>query len=160
MEYTLSLWDKPNLKTKTRQVEEFGETIHAVSELCILAMQELDGVGLAANQIGFDHSLFVYKNDDNTVQTLVNPRIVSLYLPKQKILEACLSIPEYSFEVPRYTKVTVEAQDLHGNPLTIESEGLKAQIFQHEIDHLNGVRIIDRLSKADKKRTIRYLKRN
>jgi len=160
MTYNLLLWDSLCLKTKTNYVVTFNDSLEKISQTCTIAMQELNGVGLAANQIGFDCSLFVYQDQESEeIITLVNPVITEFDLPKKKIIEACLSIPEYSFEVPRYTKVTVEAQKLDGEALTIEAEGLNAQIFQHEIDHLNGIRILDRLGPAEKKRSIRYLKR-
>lgn len=158
MNYDLKYWDELELKTIAKTVDIFDESIREKSALMIEAMIDLRGVGLAANQIGFRESILVYRLDeDDEPKTLVNAKIVKLFPPKIKLEEGCLSIPEFALEIPRYEKIIVEAQDLNGKELTIEVDGLHAQILQHEIDHLNGIRIIDRLGSTKKKLFIKYI---
>lgn len=160
MSYQFYFWDNLHLKTKASKVTLFNQNLKDISDLAIQAMIDLEGVGVAANQIGFDEALFVYRDPETeAIETVINPTIVDFSLPKQKMYEGCLSIPEYTFIIPRYENITVNANNLSGEIVTIKAEGFKAQILQHEIDHLNGVRILDRLSQADKKRAIKQIKK-
>lgn len=105
------------------------------------------GVGLAANQVGVLKRLIVVLIDDDIVP-FVNPRIVKKSKEKESESEGCLSFPRLYGTVPRHYSVRVVAYDLDMNPLKIEAEGMTARIFQHEIDHLNGVTFNTRAEKG------------
>lgn len=127
----------------------------------VRAMKELNGMGLAANQIGFDERMFVYQiHDQADAIAVINPQIIRYGLPKLKVSEGCLSIPGIEFLVTRYTSVTLRAQDLSGHWFTIKAREQLAQVFQHEVDHLNGIRCVDRLPNAEKKRALKAMKAN
>lgn len=124
-------------------VTDMGETMFAAP-----------GVGLAAPQIGVNKRIIVYdanageKEDSgkNEYNALINPEIVSSGGSIISENEACLSVKDYSADVKRYETVTVEALDIDGNKITIDAKGILAVIMQHEIDHLDGVLFIDRIS--------------
>ena len=109
------------------------------------------GVGLAAPQIGVSKQIAIMNpepEDDAKLIKMINPRIVAVSDEKVKIEEGCLSVPGVRADVERPERVTVLYQDENGKERTLEAEGLLARIVQHELDHLNGVLFIDRLSFA------------
>lgn len=123
-------------------------------------LYEAPGIGLAAPQIGVLKRVVVYDLEDGLV-VLCNPRIVSS--SEERILdeEACLSVPGISLMVERAARVVCEAQDMSGQNLTIEAEGLHARLLQHEIDHLDGVLLIDRATPEERKAALRrYVEAN
>jgi peptide deformylase len=111
-------------------------------------MYAAPGIGLAANQVGLLKQLIIYDvnhDKDRDPSVLINPEIV---MAEGEILyeEACLSVIDYSAEVSRSARIKVRGVDRHGNPVDIEAEDLLAICLQHEIDHLNGILFIDRIS--------------
>ncbi|MCF6249083.1 MAG: peptide deformylase [Desulfobacula sp.] len=133
-----------------KMVSDMGET-----------MFDAPGVGLAAPQIGVNKRLIIYdinaaNHDDEgskkQFKALINPVITASTGSIISESEACLSVVDYSADVKRYEAVTVEAQDIDGNKLEIQARGILAVIMQHEIDHLDGILFIDRISLL--KRTI------
>jgi peptide deformylase len=113
-------------------------------------MYDAPGVGLAAVQAGIDKRIIVYDAEADEVnrdyQTLINPEIVSFEGEMISENEGCLSVPDFRSNVKRFALVTVTGLDRTGKPVTIEAEGLLSVILQHEIDHLNGILFIDRIS--------------
>ncbi len=146
----------PRLAKKSTPVEAVDDTIRTLIDDMTETMYEADGVGLAAPQVGITKRLIVIdvdqKNDEQGNPIERNPRAIVnpvITAKEGKIVweEGCLSVPEYNDEVERAAKVVCEGLDRDGNPLRIEAEGLLAVCLQHEIDHLDGVLFVDRLSR-------------
>jgi len=146
----------PVLRVKTGRVEKIDNSLDQLIQDMIETMHAAPGVGLAANQIGVSLQLAVIdlssREDDeqrHPLMVIINPEILSL---EGTVVEeeGCLSIPDYAEKVKRASKVRVRAQDLTGKSFEITAEGLLAKALQHEIDHLNGVLFIDRLSPLKK----------
>jgi peptide deformylase len=139
----------PVLREKSAPVSEFDQELARLAADMADTMYLAPGVGLAANQIGVARQLLVYDPEPDPekrhYRVLVNPRIVRAE-GEEPGDEGCLSVRELCAEVKRAWKVVVEARDLEGNPLTIEAEDFPARVLQHEIDHLNGILFIDRIS--------------
>jgi peptide deformylase len=139
------------LRKDTELVTEFDEALQVLVDDMIETMREAPGVGLAAPQIGISKKLVVieYGNeDDETIPkqlfVLANPEIVDRSEETVRGVEGCLSVPELVGSVDRAKVVTVKAQDHKGKNLKIRAEGWLARIFQHEIDHINGILYTDR----------------
>lgn len=139
----------PELKNPTQKVDFFTDELEKIARNMIETMYSAPGIGLAANQIGVSLQLATIDlsvgEDSSKLITLCNPQIVSSE-GEQKGEEGCLSIPEFSDTIVRPKKMTVKGQDVHGNEILIEAEGLMARCLSHEIDHLNGILFIDHLS--------------
>ena len=137
----------PLLKQPSAKVERFGDDLWALIERMFEIMYASSGVGLAAPQVGVPIRLFVYnptgRGEDEGV--CVNPRIVAGDGAAVEE-ESCLSMPGVRSKVKRYARVTVRAQNEHGEPMELAAEGLGARIFQHETDHLDGVLLVDRMT--------------
>ena len=137
-------------------VEKIDETIHALIEDMGETMADAPGVGLAAPQVGENIRLIVYDPSAGTKEKeedsgkrftpLVNPEIIHAEGSIVSEDEACLSVPDYSADVKRYSRVTVTAMNREGKQITFDAEGIQAVIMQHEIDHLDGILFIDRIS--------------
>lgn len=110
------------------------------------AMEEANGVGLAANQIGLDMKVFVAQVE-RKFYAVFNPEITSVSKEMELSTEGCLSVPEIMGEVPRHYRVTLAGLDKSGKKTTIKAWGLLARVFQHEVDHLDGKLFIDHLKK-------------
>lgn len=139
------------LRQKAEPVESFDRDLQLLVDDMIETMREAPGVGLAAPQIGLSKRLVVVEfgneNDESIparVYVLVNPEIVKMSDETVRGVEGCLSVPNLVGSVDRSKVVTVKAKDQFGKPLKIRAEGWLARIFQHEIDHVNGVLYIDR----------------
>ncbi len=153
---TIRTYPDPVLRNKTARIEKIDGSLDRLIQDMIETMHAAPGVGLAANQVGVPLQLAVIdlSGRENSEQrhplfVIINPVIVS---SEGSIVEeeGCLSIPDYSEKVKRAAKVKVRAQDRTGKPFEIEAEGLLAKAFQHEIDHLNGLLFVDRLSPLKK----------
>lgn len=147
----------PVLKSRSSRVKDFDESLKQLAEEMVRVMREREGVGLAANQIGRLKRIFVAAFEDEEY-VLVNPEIEERSETTEKDIEGCLSIPETRVEVERPVTVTVSGQDLSGEPVRVEAEGLLARIFQHEIDHLDGVLILDRTDRESRKNALREIR--
>ena len=142
----------PILKKKAFPVENIDGGINCLIDDMIETMYDLEGVGLAAPQVGRSLSLAVLDvplDKDHirgeNLMVLINPEITT-HEGETTYDEGCLSIPKYTVEVSRWEKVTVNALDRNGNDITIDADGLLAIAIQHEVDHLNGLLIINRIS--------------
>lgn len=147
----------PVLKSRATPVKEFDESLEHLAEEMMRVMREAEGVGLAANQIGRLKRIFVAAHEDEEY-AIVNPVIEERSDTTEKDIEGCLSIPETRVEVERPTAVTVSGQTPSGEPVRVEAEGLLARIFQHEIDHLDGVLILDRTDRESRKNAMREMR--
>ncbi len=130
------------LKKKARPVEKVDDRIRMIIDDMLDTMRDADGVGLAAPQVGILKRIVVIEVDDK-VYELVNPVIVERSKETEVNNEACLSCPGVTAAVERPVKVTVEALDRNGNPCRYSGEGLLCMAFCHEIDHLDGLTIVD-----------------
>ncbi len=137
------------LKTPSRPVDFFNAELEKIARNMIETMYSAPGIGLAANQVGLNIRFATIDlsvgEDAKQLITICNPEIVSSE-GEQKSEEGCLSIPDFSDTIARPRKVTVRGQDIHGDPIEFEAEGLLARCVSHEIDHLNGILFIDHLS--------------
>ena len=147
----------PVLKSRATPVKEFDESLERLAEDMFRIMREAEGVGLAANQIGRLKRIFVAAYDDEEY-AIINPTIEERSDEVEKDVEGCLSIPEVRVEVERPNAVTITGQDLLGAPVRIEAEGVLARVFQHEVDHLDGVLILDRTDRESRKRAMREMR--
>jgi len=149
----------PILKTKARAVERFDDELRdEVARMGIL-MHDALGIGLAAPQVGIAHRVIVYRVEpDSPVVALVNPDIEWFSRDEEVSEEGCLSLPMIHVDVERPVAVLVNARDEHGAEIIIEASGLEARVIQHEIDHLDGILILDRTSREQRKAAMRALR--
>jgi len=140
----IHIWPERILRKKSRKVEKADAKIKCLLEEMLSLMRVSGGVGLAANQVGLDLRLIIVEAENQTFK-LVNPRIVRKE-GSTSFLEGCLSFPGLELEVKRANKVWISAQNEESESIKINAEGFLAVIFQHEIDHIEGVVFIDRIS--------------
>jgi peptide deformylase len=149
----------PVLRAKALAVERFDETLAQEVERMGVLMHDALGVGLAATQLGVLHRVLVYRAyAEDPLTALVNPVIEWRSEELESALEGCLSLPGVHVEVERAARVRVSAQDERGEPLEIETEGLTARVIQHEVDHLDGILILDRISREARKEAMRAMR--
>jgi peptide deformylase len=147
----------PVLKTCASPVERFDDSLSHLAQEMLATMREQEGVGLAANQVGRLKRILVAAVEDQEY-VIVNPTIEERARSTEKDLEGCLSIPGIQVEVERPTAVTVSGQDASGAPLRLEASGLLARVLQHEVDHLDGVLILDRTDRQSRKDAMREMR--
>lgn len=149
----------PVLRTKARPVDRFDDTLRDEVARMGLLMEDALGIGLAATQVGVLHRLLVYRiHPQAPVTALVNPEVEWAGKESECLEEGCLSLPSVLVDVDRPIHVRVRAHDEHGEEILIEASGLEARVIQHEIDHLDGVLILDRTSREQRKQAIRALR--
>jgi peptide deformylase len=144
----------PVLKTRAAPVETFDHSLAHLTEEMLATMRENDGVGLAANQVGRLRRVLVASVEDEDY-VIVNPVLSDRSETTERLQEGCLSIPGINVEVERPTAVTVTGQDASGEPLRIEARDMLARVLQHEVDHLDGVLILDRTDRQSRKAAMR-----
>lgn len=155
-------YPEPVLFEPTKPVEEFGDGLRELAESMVATMHAAPGIGLAAPQVGRSERLCVLdlsvgENEDELL-ILVNPRVVEQEGTVREE-EGCLSFPDLMLIVPRPERVVVEADDLDGNPIVVEGDELLARCLHHEIDHLDGVIFLDRVSPLKRDIARRKIKR-
>ena len=149
----------PILKTKARMVERFDDELRDEVMRMAALMNDALGIGLAAPQVGISHRVLVYRVEpDSPTVALVNPKIEWSSRDEEILEEGCLSLPFVHVDVERPVAVLVNARDEHGDELVIEATGLEARVIQHEIDHLDGILILDRTSREQRKAAMRALR--
>lgn len=140
----------PVLRQPAAEVVAFDDGLRALLRDMFATMYHAEGIGLAAPQIGVSSRVIVLdlrrENEDDEPMALVNPRLVWASPEKAKQPEGCLSIPTLEEVVERSAEVRVEAHDAEGDPVSIEADALLARALQHEIDHLDGILFLDRVS--------------
>jgi peptide deformylase len=141
----------PVLRRKAHKVTDFDKDFSQLVDDMIDTMREAPGVGLAAPQVGVSKRLVVieYGDEENEeapkkLFVLVNPEIISQSEETVKGIEACLSVPGLVGEVDRFEAIAIKGQNRHGKPVKVKAQGWLARIFQHEIDHLDGIIYTDR----------------
>ena len=151
----------PVLRMRANEVEEGDESLPALAERMGRLMQEARGVGLAAPQIGVLRRVLVYQTSDEVpLVALVNPRVVETSEELETSEEGCLSLGSATVVVPveRPSALTVEGTSPDGEPLRIEADGLEARVIQHELDHLDGVLIVDRTTPEGRREALAQLR--
>jgi peptide deformylase len=149
----------PALRTRARPVEVFDATLVEEVRRMERLMDDALGIGLAATQLGVMHRVLVYRIEtDAPLGVLVNPVLEWSGDEVETLEEGCLSLPGVGVEVERPVRVRVSAQDETGAPLVIEASGLEARVIQHEVDHLDGVLILDRTSRDQRKQAMRAMR--
>jgi peptide deformylase len=151
----------PVLRMPTHEVTEFDDALRTLVVRMIAVMQRSQGVGLAAPQIGVLARVLVHQaEEDAEPMALVNPTIVASSPERESTEEGCLSLDAagVTVEVERPASVTVEARTPAGDELRLEVDGLTARVIQHEVDHLDGVLIIDRTSPEQRKAALGKLR--
>jgi peptide deformylase len=149
----------PVLRTRARPVEQIDDALRSEIARMGELMNDALGVGLAATQVGVLHRLLVYRVlPDAPLAALINPEIEWQGSEKEVGEEGCLSLPSVLVDVERPVHVRVRAVNEHGDPMTIEASGLEARVIQHEIDHLDGVLILDRTTRDQRKEAMRALR--
>jgi len=149
----------PVLKSRARRVERFDDELRAEIERMGRIMSDSLGIGLAATQVGKLHRVLVYRVEpDSPIVPVLNPEIEWSGEELEVFEEGCLSLEGVHVDVERPVFVRVRAQDERGDPVTIEASGLEARVLQHEIDHLDGVLILDRTSREQRKEAMRILR--
>ena len=152
----------PVLRQRTREVANLNGELQQLIDDMVETMYAAPGVGLAANQVGSTHRLFVANpaedHDPSKLLVVINPEIMESD-GEFAHEEGCLSIPEFREEVGRARRVLLRGLDRHGKPIEVDGKDLLARIFQHEMDHLDGLFFVDRLSPAKRDILVRKLKK-
>lgn len=153
------IYPDPILRKPTRPVRPGSPEARIISEALLEAFARVEGMGLAANQIGFPLRAAVVRLEENDGPiVLLNPRVLWRAEELEVDEEGCLSLPGVWAEVPRPRAVKVEYQDGEGARHVLEAEGLKARLLLHELDHLDGVLFIDHLPPAERQRVLRVFR--
>jgi peptide deformylase len=152
-------WGDPVLNSRARPVERFDDELRTQIETMGRIMEDALGIGLAATQLGKLQRVLVYRVEpDSPVNAVVNPTIEWRGEELETAEEGCLSLRGVLVDVERPLFIRVGAQDEHGEPITIEASGLEARVLQHEIDHLDGVLILDRTARDQRKAALKLLR--
>ena len=152
-------WGDPVLRTRARPIDRFDDALREEVARMGEIMNDALGVGLAATQLGVLHRLLVYRvQPESDVAALVNPEIEWAGEALEVAEEGCLSLPEVLVDVERPLHVRVRGRDENGDEVVVEATGLEARVIQHEIDHLDGVLILDRTTREQRKDAMRALR--
>ena len=146
------------LRLRAREVETFDGELATLVERMTRLMHDAQGVGLAANQVGVLRRVLVFQPADEGVTALVNPRIVERSSELETDSEGCLSLQGVRVPVERSVHVSVEARDEKGSELRLELSELAARVLQHELDHLDGVLILDRTAPESRREALGILR--
>ena len=154
----IRVFGDPVLRQRAAEVDDIDGTLARLADDMLVTMYEAPGLGLAAPQVGVQKRLFVYDlQDDTGPQVIVNPTIVEArgeWLHE----EGCLSVPGLAFEIVRPKEVHVTGWDIDGKELSIEGDEMLARLLQHEIDHLDGVLLLQHLDPDQRKQALRELR--
>ena len=152
-------WGDPVLRSQTNEVTDFGPELRQQIEEMSYLMDDAIGCGLAAPQVGSLSRFFIYKIEaDGPVSVLINPVITWRSDEEEVDFEGCLSLEPIVVEVSRAVSIRVEAQDINGKPVELEAEGFEARVIQHEYDHLDGVMIVDRTEREQRREALGQLR--
>ena len=151
----------PVLRLEAQEVQEFDDDLTQLVERMKRLMQDARGVGLAATQVGVLRRVFVIQEEEEKEpRALVNPAIVDRSDETEPDDEGCLSLQGVAVEVERTLRIRIEARDEEGQPVELELEGLPARVAQHELDHLDGVLILDRTTDEDRREALAILRQS
>jgi peptide deformylase len=153
------MFGDPVLKSRASEVTRFGPELEHEAARMISIMSDALGVGLAATQLGIMHRLLVFQaGGDATPTAIVNPELEWLSAGLAIAEEGCLSLPGIAVDVERPLHARVRGRDLGGEEVLVEASGLEARVLQHEIDHLDGVLILDRTEREQRRGALRALR--
>jgi peptide deformylase len=156
--YSIRLYGDPVLRQRAADVDDIDGTLKQLADDMVQTMYEAPGVGLAAPQVGVQKRMFVYDTGDGTgPATVVNP-VLAEARGEWTFDEGCLSIPGLSWPIVRPKEVHLTGLDLDGNEISIEADEYLARVFQHEVDHLDGVLLVQRLDEDQRKEAKRILR--
>jgi peptide deformylase len=156
--HTIRVFGDPVLKRPTVEVTDIDGSMVKLVDAMYETMYEAPGVGLAAPQVGVQKRFFVYDiADDSGPHVVFNPEVVEA-TGEWTYEEGCLSLPGLSFEIVRPKVVTMRGIDIDGNEVVVQGDELLGRVFLHEIDHLDGVLMLDRLDRDERKRAMRELR--
>lgn len=155
-ELTIRQYGDPVLKERTRDVEDIDGAVVSLVDSMIETMYAAPGSGLAANQVGVQRRIFVYDAGEGA-RTIINPRILESD-GEWVYEEGCLSIPGLSWEIVRPNAVHLVGLDLDGNEISIETKEFEGRVFQHELDHLDGILLVERLDDDQRKDALKILR--
>ncbi|MGI9578413.1 MAG: peptide deformylase [Microthrixaceae bacterium] len=148
----------PVLRARSEEVTDIDGELVELTRTMFQTMYDAPGIGLAAPQVGIAQRFFVYDlGDDDGQQVLLNPEITGGD-GEWEFAEGCLSIPGQHFDVVRPKQIGVSGLDLHGNPVEFEADELLARLIQHELDHLDGVLVLDHLDDDQRREAKRLLR--
>ncbi len=153
---TIRTYGDPVLKERARDVEDIDGAVASLVESMLETMYDAPGTGLAANQVGVQRRIFVYDVGEGP-RTVINPRIVESD-GEWSYEEGCLSVPGLSWEIVRPNAVHLVGLDLDGNEVSIEATELEGRVFQHELDHLDGILLVERLDEDQRKEALKILR--
>ncbi|HEX9758493.1 MAG TPA: peptide deformylase [Nitrospiria bacterium] len=152
----------PILRRKADTINVIDSNIQRLIDDMVETLYDAPGLGLAAPQVGYSKRLFVFDLGQHDplfpLTVMINPEILQTE-SEVSDLEGCLSIPEKRLKVVRPKRVTIRGLDREGNPIELEGENLAARLFQHEMDHLNGVLLIDRISSLKRSILLKKMKK-
>lgn len=154
--FPIRVFGDPVLRQRAAEVGEIDARVVRLSEEMVETMHAAPGVGLAAPQVGVERRIFVYDVGEGP-RTVINPEILESS-GEWEYEEGCLSVPELHWPIIRPKQVHLIGRDLDGNELSIEADELLARVFQHELDHLNGILLLERLEPAQRKEAMRVLR--
>ena len=152
-------WGDPVLKSRASEVKNFNPELEAEADRMIALMQGALGIGLAATQLGAMRRMLVFQaGPDSQPRALVNPEVEWVSDDLVTAEEGCLSLAKVTVDVERPLFARVSARDLTGAPILLEAAGLEARVLQHEIDHLDGILILDRTIREQRRAALRALR--
>ena len=154
--FPIRIFGDPVLRQPAEDVVEIGGNLARLADDMLATMYEAPGIGLAAPQIGIGKRMFVYDIGEGP-GVVVNPRIVERE-GEWEFEEGCLSVPGLSWPIVRHKVVHLVGYDLDGNELSLEGDELMGRMFQHEVDHLDGILLVERLDKGQRKDAMRVLR--
>ncbi|HUC36378.1 MAG TPA: peptide deformylase [Acidimicrobiales bacterium] len=156
--YSIRTYGDPVLRQRAPEVTEIDGRLKTLVDDMVATMYEAPGVGLAAPQVGVQKRLFVYDlHDEEGPKVIVNPEL-SEARGEWTFEEGCLSVPGMSWPIVRPKEVHLRGFDLDGNEVSIEADEFEARVYQHELDHLDGVLLVDRLDTDQRKEALRVLR--
>jgi peptide deformylase len=157
--FTIRTYGDPVLRQRAADVDEIDGRVARLAAQMIETMYEAPGVGLAAPQVGVRQRIFVYDTDDGQgPRTVINPAILESD-GEWTFEEGCLSVPGLSWPIVRPRTVHLVGWDLDGRPVSIEATDYEARVFQHEVDHLDGVLLVERLDPDQRREALKVLRR-
>lgn len=162
MKSTITTYPNKQLFEKTRHIPKDqinSETYTQIGSAMVEILKKKGGVGLSANQVGLPINMCVIAVNVNDIKFMLNPRIIKSSKKMEKSPEGCLSLPGCEAVVNRHTNITVEYETIEGTTESLEAVGFLSFVIQHEIDHLNGILMINRLSEFHRNKTLKQMHR-
>ncbi len=157
--YTIRTFGDPVLNQKAAPITDIDGSVKRLADDMVAPLREVEGLGLAAPQVGVLKRLFIYDlRDDRGPQTIVNP-VISGARGEWVYEEGCLSVPGLFFPIVRPKEIHLTGWDLDGNELSIEADELLARLFQHELDHLEGKLLLERLDEDARKQALKEMRK-